>query len=595
MCASTPPQFVEMLRVARFLREGTEFDAVLWLQLLPHKLAEAIAICEDEGFPYFARPLGEAPAPAVPIAVPEVPPPARVVPIPAPPFVIEAIVGVWRAPLARGRWVTLGAALLGRGRLRMGRVRRQVRRVVGDHLRAPLQKVVTRSGLRRPWSLRRRMRRILFRAFSVVGGRTLASAEACGFRGLPRPLRPLALPLFTLLFYLSGDWRLRTLVSLFDHYRRLGRSARETLALTGPDLVVVPEDALYDYASIVGKAARKGIPTVVVPYTIATAAEPAEAITHDPGFAEGYSLQHWSGRLVARLLPHWVYTYRGEPMLRYPACLVIVYEALGLAPRRPWVFNDGFSVALAAESEHMAALYRQEGLSTSYVVLTGALYDDVAAKARSQGAAARAELLEELGLSPRGTIALCALPPKMELERRLGCEFTSHEQIVETMLRPLLDLPDCAVVVSLHPTLRLADLRYLEAHGARISTRGIADLIARCDLYVAVISATIRIAIADGVPVVNYDVFRYGYHDYEAAEGVVTVQDRADYIEVIRRFGDEPLFREELRRRQQRVAARWGFRDGRSGAALLGLFRHLIACGSPRAYVSPRAGRDDRG
>src|SRR5713101_3208647 len=60
LCASTPPQFVEMLRVGRFLKAGDEFEPVFWMQMLPHKLAEAIALCEQEGFPYMAHALGGA-------------------------------------------------------------------------------------------------------------------------------------------------------------------------------------------------------------------------------------------------------------------------------------------------------------------------------------------------------------------------------------------------------------------------------------------------------------------------------------------------------------------------------------------------------
>jgi len=413
-------------------------------------------------------------------------------------------------------------------------------------------------------------------------------AEALGFRSLPRPFRRLTLPLFAVLLFLFDRGRFVLLLGLFRHYRRLGRSARDVVRDTRPDLVVVAEDALYDYASIVHQAWRKGVPTVVVPYTIATAAEPAEAILHDPAFVEAYSLDTWPGRLVARLLPHWVYTYNGRAMLRYPVALAIVYEALGLAPRRPWLFNDGRSVALAAESEHMAELYRREGLSASYVVLTGALYDDVAAAVDRRRAEAQAELLAELGLPGRRAIALCALPPRMELERRPGCEFTSYEQIVETMLRPLLELPDTSVVVSLHPTLRAPELRYVEEWGARVSARSIADLIARSDLYVAVISATIRSAISGGIPVINFDVFRYGYRDYDAAAGVVSVQEAAQYREVVRRFGQDPAYAEELRRAQRQAAPRWGFRDGRSGEALLGLFRHVTDKGTAEGFVATR-------
>jgi hypothetical protein len=554
LCSSTPAQFVEMLRVGRFLAAGDELEPVFWMQMLAHKLAEGIAICEREGFHYLAYPL-DAPAgtavgpsfgarPALPLAR-----------------------DTWRAAMARplewARWAGVASAVAGRAWLRVSR------NLVVSFCRAHEPVRVTRFA-------GRRLRALAASAWGWLGWRE---------RGLPPRLRPLAMFGFMALYLLLDRNRLINLVSRLNGYRARNRSARATLDLLAPDLIVTAEDSLYDYASFIAEGWKRGTPTVVVPYTISTAAEPAETILGLPDLHTEYTLETWPAWLVARLFPEWVHVYRGHTLLRLSPALVLVLEHLHLAPPRPWLFNSGYSVALAAESEHMADLYVREGLDPEYVVLTGALYDDAAAAVAGRRAEQRRALGQETGLARRDLV-VCALPPRMEIDRRAGCEFASHEEIVECMLAPLVSLPDTGVVVSLHPSLRAADLRYVERWGARISTWNVADLIACADLFVASISATIRIAISGGVPVVNFDVFRYGYRDYDDAPGVVTVTTRAEYAEVMEKIRDA-AYVEALRRAQQEVAPRWGFRDGRSGQAVLDLFKHVIAHKTPRGYLSP--------
>ena len=571
LCASTPPQFVEMLRVGRFLKAGSEFEAVFWMQMLPHKLAEATAVCEREGFPYMAFSLG-AQAPAV----------ARFEP-PARPFPFAR--DSWRAARAQPsdprRWAHLTYTVAGRIGLRVRRNAVWAWATLGNW------------GARMRLAAARRVGRPVYWTTRVAGNGLVALARSVArwmgwrWRGVPRRLRPLALFFFMGLYSLFDRKGLRNLASVLRGYRGRNRSARATLDLLEPDLIVAAEDSLYDYASLIAEGWWRGTPTVVVPYTISTAAEPAETILGSAELRTDYTLETWPARLVARLFPEWVHVYKGHTLLRLSPTLALVLEHLRMAPPRPWLFNSGYSVALAAESEHMADLYLREGLDPEYVVLTGALYDDDAATVAAHRADKRGALLQETGLPPRPRLVVCALPPRMEIDRRAGCEFATHEEIVEFMLAPLLSLPDTSVVVSLHPTLKLDDMRYVERWGARIATWNVADLISCADLFVASISATIRIAIAGGVPVVNFDVFRYGYRDYAGVPGVVTVDTRADYVATVETIRSRPEYLEGLRRGQEGAAARWGFRDGRSGQAILDLFNHVIAHQTARGYTSP--------
>lgn len=86
-------------------------------------------------------------------------------------------------------------------------------------------------------------------------------------------------------------------------------------------------------------------------------------------------------------------------------------------------------------------------------------------------------------------------------------------------------------------------------------------MIPLCDLYVASISATIRSAIACGIPVINYDTFRYRYGDYLKADTVVHVEDAISFKDVLTRFCDDHAFSAEFVAKQQRVMRHWGLVD----------------------------------
>jgi hypothetical protein len=130
-------------------------------------------------------------------------------------------------------------------------------------------------------------------------------------------------------------------------------------------------------------------------------------------------------------------------------------------------------------------------------------------------------------------------------------------------------------VICLHPSVSYDEFRHLEQAGVRIARRPTAELIPLCDLYVASVSSTIRWAIACGVPVVNYDVYRYRYTDFLAVPGVLRCEEQAEYVELLQRFDRDRDFERSMREQQASVAARWGRVDGKAGDRMLALFERM--------------------
>jgi hypothetical protein len=79
--------------------------------------------------------------------------------------------------------------------------------------------------------------------------------------------------------------------------------------------------------------------------------------------------------------------------------------------------------------------------------------------------------------------------------------------------------------------------------------------------------------------VINYDVYRYGYEDYNAVAGVVLATTKQDFETTLQRMTSDESYRAEVTRLQRGDASRWGFLDGRCGDRLLALFDRLAPDG----------------
>src|SRR5262249_8500449 len=112
-----------------------------------------------------------------------------------------------------------------------------------------------------------------------------------------------------------------------------------------------------------------------------------------------------------------------------------------------------------------------------------------------------------------------------------------------------------------HPRVAMETLTPFAGPNVKFTWQPTAELIPLCDLYVASISATIRWALACGIPVINYDTYRYRYGDYDAAPGLVSVESLQEFQQVITRFVEDPLFAAELAERQTAAMGQWGILD----------------------------------
>lgn len=366
------------------------------------------------------------------------------------------------------------------------------------------------------------------------------------------------------------------LIGEFDAVRNAKSAGRALVDSREPDLFVFAEEnGAYDEFGppmMIRIGRLRGVASLVVPYTIADASEIAEQLFPWPNqWVRGIP-----GRMAACLAPEWTIEHRGRRLLRLPAEKVIARHVTGTGSSRPWSFYAGEADAMAVESQQMLDYWRDEGVPEHILSLTGALYDDVLARGLERRGSGRRELERELGLAPDRPLVLCAIPPAAPL--RIPKPFLDYAAVVRFWARTLLEAyPNANVVFRLHPSGSREEFRENAPAGACLSDRDTAALVPLADLYVASISATIRWAIACGVPVLNYDVYQFGYRDYDSAPGVVTVDSAEDFRREVALLAPGGPKLTETAARQKSVAGRWGNLDGKAAERMLKLINRIVS------------------
>lgn len=351
-----------------------------------------------------------------------------------------------------------------------------------------------------------------------------------------------------------------------SYYQNLRAKSFRLLDESQADLLVFAEDnTSYLSKPLIQAGIERGIRSLVVPYTIVTWEEPFGALRlrrelHAVGFLY---------RFIAALFPKWVKAHDGDRIFRETPATILAFQILGLDPPDPWVLHSGKAL-IAAESPHMKEQYKRQGLPADQVVETGSVSDDDLAECRFARTANLKTLEARLGLMPGKPLILVALPPSQF--PRTDCEFTAYDELVKAWMKAISSHSSSHnIVVNPHPRALREELPFVEEWGAKICDDDIASLIPLADIYVASVSATIRWAIACGIPVINYDVYNFKYADYADCSGVLYSRDHASFVRDLENLCADPDYYSKIKNYQTSDMAKWGNLDGNSTARLLTL------------------------
>jgi hypothetical protein len=240
------------------------------------------------------------------------------------------------------------------------------------------------------------------------------------------------------------------------------------------------------------------------------------------------------------------------------------------------MMNSGFANRIAVESEVMRDYYTRSGLPESKLRVVGTISDDCLARTATNRRQELERLGEELGRALRLPLLVIGGCPN-QLASAPGFSFSGYEEMVAHMLECMAPLREhYTLVMRPHPNF-LGLARLFEARGVPCSVSDTARLVAMADAYVAFASATIRWAIALGIPSVNYDAFHYDYDDYRSVRGVLHAAEPDEFRAAVARLLPAHPGYSALREACREEASRWGRLDGRSAERIEALIQEVCS------------------
>jgi hypothetical protein len=364
-------------------------------------------------------------------------------------------------------------------------------------------------------------------------------------------------------------------------YRRA--RAQRIVKKMRPDVIVLFEDNIGNFTRFIGAAAaRLNIPYVVLPTTIPNPREAASFFRS----SKAHAVTGVIARHIARWWPQWTYDFNGYQMLRLPAADIMAMRCLSVDGATPWILNSGQAAAVCAESIANRGIYERYGLDARQLVTIGSLLDDTLFEASRHRQERRRAMTVEMGLDPDRMLLVVAFPPnQFGAPSKRAFEYSSFADLVEGWLQALAPLARCVnIVLRAHPRLNPDELKPFETVGCHIFTGPTEELVPLADVFVASISATIRWALALGIPVINYDCYRYRYDDYRGAQGMVLVEDQRVFASALREICLDPAAHRRLCGKQNLDRGNWGCIDGQFSTRFLALLRGV--CRAPDDPIS---------
>jgi len=336
----------------------------------------------------------------------------------------------------------------------------------------------------------------------------LELADIKYYHNLPEYSQAFDYRIFPLVFYkefTEGKERIQK-------YMEIMRSENPELVILGGDLVS------YDTAHLIKAAHKRKIKALLHPSFMADYTEAAQAIFNDKS-CDGNKF--WN-RVVSRRLPGWALQYHGKNLVRLSAGRIVARHLLHIAPPHPWLLHSGDSDEILIESGAMYDRCALEGLSQKKMQITGSIAHD--------------QMFELMrNKDPTKKVVVTALPPDM-IASRPQCDFKTYEELVRFWISSIAGISRqrgyLNIVVCLHPSVDIKSMEWLEKeYEVKISRDPTYIEIAKCSLFIASVSSVIQWAVACGVPVINYDVYRYGYVDYVAAPGVRIIEGKDQFLQ----------------------------------------------------------------
>ncbi|HAT1894491.1 TPA: hypothetical protein JBJ04_09990 [Legionella pneumophila] len=338
-------------------------------------------------------------------------------------------------------------------------------------------------------------------------------------------------------------------------------------------LIILPEDIVGKVTPLIIKSGHSlKIPSIIFPYTIANQSEAFQALKDREEFQTKHN---FFNKLIGNLCSSWVMKNDNRKILRLPAEHVMGHLITRSSPPDPWMMNSGYANAIAVENEQMFEYYYNSGIPASKMKITGACYDDNLAYYFLNKESERDKLYQELGIKSNKPFFLIGGFPNQITANPPGFDFEDADDAVNFIVECLgVFHKDYEIIFRPHPNfLELSD--YFKKKNILVTQIDTARLVALSDIYLAFASATIRWAIACGVPTINYDMFYYDFSDYKKVNGVLNVCTKDEFKLAINTMNEQEQYN-AIKKQLEIEKRKWGNLDGKSAHRINDLVRELI-------------------
>lgn len=308
-------------------------------------------------------------------------------------------------------------------------------------------------------------------------------------------------------------------------------------------------------------ASENEVKTLVIPAWVANELEPTSSMLTGHS-REIRKVKSGFARSIQRRIPEAFIKIGEEDFARMPLPSLVARKFFNILPKKPWILHSGGQTRTALQSKAQIELASSYGLNSQVMVETGTPeLDDIARAVKMNS---REEICTRYNLDPGRPIVLWAVAPDMfEHRRTLIGDFHSHSEFFSNVSGLLEESFDGNVLYSLHPSLRTAEMEISKFQQTRILNENITNVLPFSDLYVATISATIAFALALGIPILNFDFYRYRYLDYVGEETCLYVEQFSELKEVVNGYVLHGIPKRHI------MNARWGRLDGLATARII--------------------------
>lgn len=349
------------------------------------------------------------------------------------------------------------------------------------------------------------------------------------------------------------------------YMRQKVKQLKKTLTDCKVDILVVPEDAYGIHALFVKAAKKLGIPSVLIPFT---KSNHFELFSSHP-----VKRLHGISRIYCYFRSNWKINYKGGSYIPFDFSRVLAHELTGISPRQPFSIMGGKADIMLVENADDMNYYGACEIPCDKMVKTGAIYQDEFYHILRDFDSAKKLFYLKHDIKSSKPVMLCTLfPVATPVDADYGIyNYGTVRKAVEFWLKPLIQCDRFQLWVHHHPRTNRIFIDYIESWNLKVIHEPIESVMPFCDIVISGISATTRMALTLGKPILCYTE-EVSFSDLDNYTGTVTVGAGEEYIDLINKLSNNETFFEILKRDAKLNMSNFGTLDGKAYQRILEVF-----------------------